>query len=132
MNRRFASTNRRRRPGAALMVSMFVMAVASMLVTTTLDTQTLQYASLRNTMDYDRARYLAEAGGAHALAVLEQDFQSVSLRSNGIGPVSFPIGSANTYTAVVIDQTDGTVTVTGTGTAGQFTRRVQTTVKMGG
>jgi Tfp pilus assembly protein PilX len=114
------------------MVSMFVMAVTSMLVITILDTQTLQYASLRNTMDYDRARYLAEAGVAHALAELDLDFDSADLRKNGIGPEPFPIGSTNTYTATVVDQADGKVTITGEGTASQFTRRVQTTVKMGG
>jgi type II secretory pathway component PulK len=114
------------------MMSLFVMAVATMLVVTILDIQALQYASLRNTMDYDRSRYLAEAGVAHTLAILEQDFDSQDLRNNGVGPTTFPVGSGNSYSATVADQPNGTVLINAEGTAGQFTRRLQITVKMGG
>ena len=117
----------RRRPGAALMMSLFVMAVSSMLVISILDTQTLQFASLRNTMDYDRARYLAEAGVADALARLEQNFDY----RVPIPATQFPPGSGNTYLAIFED-VDGTVLISASGTAGQFTRSLQITVKMGG
>ena len=132
------SIKTRRRTGAALMMAMFVMAVASMLVVTILDTQTLQFASLRNTMDYDRARYLAEAGVGHALAILERDFENQPLRDDGIATRQFPPGSGNTYSATVeyeddkSDEDYGTMLITARGDAGQFTRWLQITVKMGG
>ena len=44
------------------MLAMFVMVVTTTIVIAILDTETLQYSSLLHTMDYDRARYLAEAG----------------------------------------------------------------------
>jgi type II secretory pathway component PulK len=110
------------------MLALFVMTVASLLVISIVDTQTLQYSSLRNTVDYDRARYLAEAGLQHALAFLEQD---ITWRA-GLNNEEFPAGSGNTYSVTVTDGADATVTLTATGTAGDFSRRLQVTVKMGG
>ena len=130
MHKRKSQT--RRRGGAALMMALFIMTVCATLVISVVDTQVLQFASLRNTMDYDRARYLAEAGIAHALAVLEDDFDSTSLRANGISSTEFPSGSGNTYSATVSDQLDGTVTISSVGNAGLFTRRLEISVKMGG
>lgn len=112
----------------ALMLAVFVMAVASLLVVSILDTQTLQFTALRNTRDYDQARYLAEAGLQHALAFLEQD---ITWR-DGLTNVEFPAGSGNTYTVTVADVGDGTITLTAVGTAGNFARRLQATIKMGG
>lgn len=114
------------------MLALFVMTVSSVLVISIVDTQTLQFASLRNTMDYDRARYLAEAGVAHALAILEQDWDSTSLRTTGVASTEFPSGSGNTYTATVTDGVNGTVVIAATGNAGSFSRSLQITVKMGG
>jgi hypothetical protein len=70
--RRLGSVQRARR-GAALLASMFVMSAVSMTVIGILQTETVQFAALRNTIDYDRARYLAEAGMNHALSTLETD-----------------------------------------------------------
>ncbi len=121
-----------RRAGAAFMMALFVMTVCSVLVVSIVDTQVLQFTSLRNTMNYDRARYLAEAGVAHALGVLEQDWDSTSLRATGIASTEFPAGSGNFYSAAVSDGANGTVVVNATGTAGAFSRNLQITVKMGG
>jgi type II secretory pathway component PulK len=110
------------------MLALFVMSVASLLVISILDTQTLQYSALRNTIDYDRARYLAEAGIQHALAFLEQD---ITWRA-GVANVEFPVGSGNRYTATATDGANGTVVIAAVGTAGTFTRRLEVTVKMGG
>ena len=117
-----------RRRGAAFMLALFVMAVATLLVGSILDTQSLQYSALRNTMDYDRARYLAEAGVQHALGFLEQD---ITWR-DGIAATQFPPASGNTYSANVADGANGTVIINAQGVAGTFTRRLQITVKMGG
>jgi type II secretory pathway component PulK len=110
------------------MLALFIMAVAALLVVSILDTQTLQYSALRNTTDYDRARYLSEAGVQHALSFLEQD---ITWRT-GIAASEFPPGSGNTYSATVTDGPNGTVVIDAAGVAGAFTRRLQVTIKMGG
>jgi hypothetical protein len=123
----------RRRHGMAFMLALFVMAVTSMIVVTILDSQTMQYSALRNTMDYDRARYLAEAGIQHALSTLETDYDLGDTTGFTIPSTEFPVGSGNRYQASVGPvQLDGTRIVTGQGTAGTFTRRLEIRVKMGG
>jgi hypothetical protein len=108
------------------------MLVTSILVVSIVDTQTLQFSALRNTRDYDRSRYLAEAGIAHALGILEQDWDDQNLRDNGIPATEFPIGSGNTYSVTAADGANGTVILNSTGIAGEFTRQLQITVKQGG
>lgn len=110
------------------MTAMFVMAVSSVMVISIMDTETLQYAALRNTMDWDRARYLAEAGLQHALAEVEAD---ITWRT-GITNTQFPAGSGNIYWASAVDGPNGTVVVTSFGQAGGVTRKLETTVKQGG
>ena len=90
---------RRFRRGAAMMTALFVMTVSSVLVISIMDTETLQYSALRNTLDWDRARYLAEAGLQHALAELEAD---ITWRT-GISNTQFPAGSGNLYWATAVD-----------------------------
>ncbi len=117
-----------RRRGAALMVALFVMALTSIIVVGIMDTEMAHYAALSNTVDYDRARYLAEAGLAHAVAHLEED---ITWR-DGVPATEFPAGSGNTYSATAIDGPDAMVIVTATGTSGVTTRRLQATIKHGG
>ena len=115
------------------MLALFVMAVTSMIVITILDTQTLQYSALRNTIDYDRSRYLAEAGIQHALSTLEVDFDQGEVTGFTIPATQFPAGSGNTYQATIGPLlADGTRVVTGEGTSGTFTRRLEIVIKMGG
>jgi type II secretory pathway component PulK len=115
------------------MLALFVMAVTSMIVITILDTQTLQYSALRNTVEYDRSRYLAEAGIQHALSLLESDFDLSEAAEFSIPATEFPAGSGYLYQATISPlQSDGTRLVSGQGTAGTFTRRLEILVKMGG
>lgn len=124
---------RKRRKGLAMMLALFVMAVTTMIVVTIMDTQTMQYSALRNTVDYDRARYLAEAGVQHAVSTLELDFDLNGVGGFTIPPTQFPPSSGNTYQATISAlQADGTRIVTGEGTAGGFTRRLEIRIKMGG
>ena len=125
--RRCPARSRTRR-GAALMTAIFIMAVTTVIVVGILDTEVLEYSALRNTMNFDRARYLAAAGIYHSLAELERD---ITWR-DGFTNVEFPSGSGNRYSTTVADGPSGTIIVTSTGTAGDFTRRLQVTVKMGG
>lgn len=119
---------RHRRSGVALLMALFVMTLASALVVATLDSQTLRYAALRNCVDWDRARYLAEAGIQHAFVFLEDDI----LWRKGIATTEFPIGSGQTYRVEVVDGADGTVTLTSVGNAGKFSRVLRATIKHGG
>lgn len=125
--RRLESVQRARR-GAALLASTFVMSAVSMIVIGILQTETVQFAALRNTIDYDRARYLAEAGMNHALSTLETD---ISWRGS-IRRTEFPANSGEYYTAFTVDGPNGTVQVIGIGEAGNFSRTVQVDVKQGG
>lgn len=111
---------------------MFVMAVTTVIVISILDTQTLQFSSLRNTLAYDRSRYLAEAGVQHALAILESNYDNPALYTLGIANTAFPVGSTDSYSATVRQGPNGTVIIAGTGNSGAFTRRLEIVVKMGG
>lgn len=113
-----------------MILALFVMTACSTFVISIVDTETLQYSSLRNTIDWDRARYLAEAGIQHALAELEAD---ITWRT-GVANVQCPPGSGNVYSATVTNSPagNGEIMVSATGTAGNVTRRLQTTVKQGG
>lgn len=122
------SVQRSGRRGAALLMALFVMTLASALVVGTLDSQRMRYAALRNTVDWDRARYLAEAGLNDALSQLEAD---IDWRT-GIATTEFPAGSGMTYSATVNDAAAGTVEVVAVGNAGTFSRRLRVTVKHGG
>ncbi len=126
------STTRRPRRGVALMMALFVMVVCSMIVITILDTQTLQFSALRNTMEYDRARYLAESGVQHALAFLEEDYDLIGIDKYDIPWTNAP-DSDNQYMADLSEGAAlGTVVIAAQGRSGSFTRRLEITVKMGG
>lgn len=118
-------TARHKRAGMALMLTMFLMVITTVIVVTILDTITLQYAAQRNTIAWDKARYLAEAGAAHALAELESN---IAWRT-GVPSTEFPSGSGNTYSVSVVDGSNNTIVITSLGTAGGFTRTVQVTIR---
>src|SRR5687767_11546710 len=63
----------RDRRGAALMISMFIIFIVTLLVVNILDTLTLDLASVRNNNNYERALYLANAGVHAVAAQLETD-----------------------------------------------------------
>jgi len=120
--------NVQHRRGTALLAALFVMSVSAVTVLAILDGQTSQYIALRNTVAYDEARYLAEAGTAHALALLEKDF---TFRGT-VPRTEFPRSSGRYYSALVEDGSGGKVIVTGTGESVDFVRTVSVTVKQGG
>ncbi|MBI2479548.1 MAG: hypothetical protein HYV60_13215 [Planctomycetia bacterium] len=102
-----------------------------MIVVTILDTQTLQFSALRNTMDYDRARYLAESGIQHALAFVEQDYDLIGIDKYDIPWNNAPDANSQ-YMADLSEGAGGTIIVASQGRSGNFTRRLEITVKMGG
>lgn len=122
---------RKRRRGAALMMALFVMTICMMIVITILDTQTLQFTALRNTVDYDRARYLAESGIQHSLAFIEQDYDLIGIDKYDVPWTNAP-DSNNQYMADLSEGPNGTIIVVSQGRSGNFTRRLEITIKMGG
>jgi type II secretory pathway component PulK len=120
-------TNRTRR-GMALLICLFVVGVTSALLVGILNTCTIEYSAVRNTTDYEAALYLAGAAVHHALAELEQN----PTWTTGISATEFPAGSGRTYSATIAAGLDNTIIVTGVGTAGATTRRLEVTVSTQG
>ena len=116
--------NARKRRGVAMMVAIFLMVVITGIVVSILDTTTLQYAANRNTLAWDKARYMAEAGMQHAMALLEDD----PTWRTGITSTEFPSGSGCFYSVTAVDGVGSTIVVTSTGTAGGVTRYLQGTL----
>jgi hypothetical protein len=112
----------------ALLVCLFVVGVTSALLVGILDTCTTQYSAVRNSTDYEAALYLAGAAVHHALAELEQD----PSWNAGIPATQFPPGSGRTYSATLAPGSGSSIIITGVGTAGVVTRRVEATVSTEG
>jgi|GEM_PF-709318 len=113
------------RRGAALLVCLFIIFLVSVMVVNVLDTETLELASIRNTLNYERALYLASAGAQHAAAELE----AASTWRGTVTDGAYP--GDGSYSATAVDGTvAGTVTVTSIGVAGNSTRTIQATIQL--
>ncbi len=112
------------RRGAALLVCLFTMVVCSVIVVAMLDANTLRLSSLRNSVDYERALYLAGAAVHESLAELEGDYTW----RDGIPVTEFPAGSGNSYSATAADGIADEIVITGYGVSGTVTRTLQVTV----
>ncbi|MEM8944044.1 MAG: hypothetical protein AAGD11_02595 [Planctomycetota bacterium] len=112
------------RRGAALLFSLFVIAFMTLMVVNVLDTTTLELAALRNSMDYERALFLANAGVHAAAAQLEADSTWTGTITDGAYPAD------DTYQAVAVTTSSYTVTVTSTGVAGEVSRTVQALIEL--
>ena len=115
----------RNRRGVAMMVAIFLMVIVSGIVVSTLDTTMLQYAANRNTLAWDKARYMAESGVQHACALLEAD----PTWRTGIPSTEFPSASGCTYSVTVVDGAGNTIVITSTGTASGVSRYLTATLK---
>jgi hypothetical protein len=83
------------------------------------DTTTQDLAALRNTLDYERAMYLANAGVHQATALLHDNVTWRGTVTDGAYPAD------NTFTATAVDGPGSTVVVTASGVSGSITRTVQ-------
>ncbi|MEL6108656.1 MAG: hypothetical protein AAFU85_21835 [Planctomycetota bacterium] len=104
------------------------MTLATALVVATLEAERMRYIALRNTVEWESARYAAEAGLNEAFAELASD---ITWR-DGIATTEFPTGSGLSYSVTLTDGNDGLIHVTSIGQTGGFTRRLNSTVKQGG
>lgn len=127
------STNRRRsihgelrckrRAGMALLLCLFVLSLVSVWVVNMFQAATVYQSALRNTIEYEQALYLANAGVHHATAELETNQGWRGTVSAGTFPAS------GSYSATAVNgAAPGTVDITATGVAGGATRRLQATI----
>jgi Tfp pilus assembly protein PilX len=122
------NTPARARKGAALLFCLFVIFVVTLMVVNVLDTTTLQLSAVRNTIEYERALYLANAGVNHATSMLEADATWRGTVTEGTYPAD------DSYSATAVDGPDGPdaffVIVTSSGVAGEVTRNVTATIEL--
>ena len=112
----------------ALVLVIFVIAFGSALAVGMLGEAATDLQILRNHTSGLRSLYAADAGVASALASLRASYLAFGTVSGG---VSLPDGTTSTYSAV-ISNTNPIVTITSTGTADGFTRKVQAKVLVAG
>jgi Tfp pilus assembly protein PilX len=115
---------RGKRRGAALLISMFIVFIVAILTVNVLDTETLEFAALRNSIEYEKALYLANAGVHHVAAELESNSTWRGTVSEGSYPAD------NTYTATAVSGTNNTVIVTARGASGGIIRTVTATIEL--
>src|SRR3990170_4385775 len=123
-----ASAGRRpkktRSGGIALLVCLFVLSIVSVWTVNMFESASVYQSALRNTIEYEQALYLANAGVHHALAELESDLAWRGTATAGGYP------SSGSYSATAVNgATAGTVDITSTGMAGGSTRRLSATVQ---
>ncbi|WP_143543952.1 hypothetical protein [Rhodopirellula sp. MGV] len=104
------------------------MTLVSSLVVGLLESERIRFMALRNSVQWDEARYLAEAGVHAAIMNLESDFQW----RTGVQTTEFPPGSGRTYSVTLSDNGNGTVDVHSEGRSGSFSRYLDVTIKQGG
>ncbi len=112
------------RRGAALLFALLVISIVTLMVVNVLDTTTLQLSAMRNSMEYEEALYLANAGVHEVAAQLEADSTWRGVITDGKYP------SDDTYEATVVDGANHTVIVTSKGVAGEVTRTVEATIEL--
>jgi Tfp pilus assembly protein PilX len=113
------------RGGMALLMCLMVLSIVTVWLVHMLDSITVYQSALRNTVEYEQALYLANAGVHHAVAELENDTSWRGTATAGSYPAS------GSYSATAVDGgVAGTVDVTSYGVAGQVTRTLQSTVQI--
>ena len=109
----------------ALLFCLFVIFIVTLMLVNILSTTTLQLSAVRNTIEYERALYLANAGVHHAVALLESDSSWRGTVSEG----SYP--GDDTYSATAVDGMNPyTVVVNSTGVAGETSRKVMAVIEL--
>ncbi len=116
---------RARRRGIALILVIFAIAFITVLAVAMLDEATLDLAILRNHTSGLRALYAANAGISEAIVALREEYDTA-----GTVAGTLPGGSTATFSAE-IDNDEPVVTVTSTGQADGFTRRMTARLVVG-
>ncbi len=121
----FSGRRGRSRGGVALLMCLMVLSIITVWLVDMLDSATVYRSALRNTIEYEQALYLANAGVHHAVAELEYDVDWRSTVTDGSYPAS------GSYSATAVDGgVAGTVDITSYGFSGEVTRTLQATVQV--
>lgn len=102
---------------------MFFICIVTLMAVNVYDSITAETSALRNSLDYDRALYLANAGVHHAAALIEATPTWRSTVTDGSYPAN------DTYTATAVDGSNNTIVVTAKGVSGGMTRTVTATLE---
>jgi Tfp pilus assembly protein PilX len=114
---------RRSRSGVALLICLVVLSIVTVWVVNILQSATVYQSALRNTIEYEQALYMANAGVHHAVAELENNISWRGTVTAGSYPAS------GSYSATAVNGVaPGTVDITSTGVSGSATRRLLSTV----
>lgn len=111
----------------ALLMTLFLVFMVSTLVLNIVQTETLQLAATRNSIEYEQSLYLANAGIHDACAQLSGDPTWRGTVTDGVVP---PASPASGYSATAVDDGVGNVLITSTGYAGYGARTVQATIEL--
>jgi hypothetical protein len=103
---------------------MFIIFIVTLLVVNILSTETLELSALRNSIEYDRALALANAGVHHAAAELENSAVWRGTVTDGAYPAS------DTYSATAVSGANHTVIITSRGVSGSITRTITATIEL--
>jgi type II secretory pathway component PulK len=107
----------------ALLVCLFVLSLVSVWTVDMLESASIYQSALRNSIEYEQALYLSNAGVHDAIAQLESDLAWRGTVTAGSYPAS------GSYSATAVNgAVAGTVDITSTGVAGGTTRRLSATV----
>ncbi len=109
--------------GVALLMCLFVLSLVSVWVISMFQSATVYQSALRNTIEYEQALYLANAGVQHAVAELESNLTWRGTVTAGGYP------GTGSYSATAVNGAiAGTVDITSSGVSGSATRRLQAAV----
>ena len=117
-----------KRHGVAMVLVIFAIAILALLAITMLDEATTDFVIVRNHVSGLKALYAAHGGVGGAVAALRANPATAGTLS---GTLTAPDGSTCTYTAV-ISNSSPIVTVTSTGAADGFTRKVRARILVTG
>ena len=107
----------------ALLLCLFIITLLTVWTVGMMDSATVYQSALRNSIEYEQALYLANAGVHHCVAELEADLAWRGTSTAGSYPAS------GSYSATAVNgAAAGTVDITSTGVAGGTTRRLSATV----
>jgi Tfp pilus assembly protein PilX len=115
----------RRRGGMALLLCLFVLSIVTVWLVDMLDSATVYQSALRNTIEYEQALYLANAGVHHAVAQLETNTSWLGTVTAGGYPASGSYSATAAPGGVA-----GTVDIVSYGVSGQVTRKLSATVQV--
>ena len=114
------------RKATALLICLFVMTISAMSLLGLLGSVTSQMAAQRNTIQFEKALYLAGAAVHHAIAELEEDASWTD------GIPNTPSTGNEYYSATVTTQSGSQILITGIGTVNDIARTLEVVVEFSG